>query len=70
MTHDVIRLNLSSISLTSTYTGAIYQGPLTNGSRRQMRGRGVSQMTILFHKAYLVKVTTKGERGGQKYPKF
>ena len=32
-------------------------------------GRGVSQMTILLHKPYLVKVTTKGE-GGQKYPKI
>ena len=31
-------------------------------------GGGVSQMTILLHKPYLVKVTTKGERG-LKYPK-
>ena len=37
--------------------------------RGQLRGRGVSQMTILFHKSYLVNVTTKGE-GDQKYPKF
>ena len=29
--------------------------------RGQMRGEGVSQMTILLHKPYLVKVTTKGE---------
>ena len=30
-------------------------------------GRGVSQETVLWHKSYLVKVTTKG---GQKYPNF
>ena len=29
--------------------------------------RGVSQMTILLHKPYYVKVTTKGEGGGVKY---
>ena len=31
---------------------------------------GVSQMTISLDKTYLVKVTTKGKRGGQKFPKF
>ena len=31
-------------------------------------GRGVNQMSILLHKPYLVKGSTKGERG-QKYPK-
>ena len=31
-------------------------------------GRGTSQMTILYRKPYLVKVTTKGG-GGQKYTK-
>ena len=30
--------------------------------------RGVSQMTILLHKSYLIKVTTKGG-GGSKIPK-
>ena len=38
--------------------------------RGQLRWRGVSQMTILLHKPYLVKATTKGGGGGQKYPKF
>ena len=33
--------------------------------RGQLRGRVVSQMIILLHKPYLVKVTTKG-RGGVK----
>ena len=38
--------------------------------RGQLRGEGgVSQMTILLHKPYLVKVTIKGG-GGQKYPKM
>ena len=32
--------------------------------RGQLRWRGVSQMTILLHKPYLVKVTMKGEEGG------
>ena len=34
--------------------------------RGQLRGEGVSQMTILLHKPYLVKVTKKG---GPKIPK-
>ena len=38
--------------------------------RGQLRGEGVSEMTILLHKPYLVKVTTKGGVGGQKSPKF
>ena len=41
--------------------------------RGQLRGRGVSQMTILLHtKPYLVKVTTKvvDSVGGLKYPNF
>ena len=33
--------------------------------RGQLRGRGCSQMTILSHKPYLVKVTTKGGRGSK-----
>ena len=36
---------------------------------RQLRGRGVAQMSTLLNKSYLVKVSTKGE-GGQKCPKF
>ena len=32
------------------------------------RGEGVSQMSMLLHKPYLVKWSTKGE-GGQKSPK-
>ena len=34
--------------------------------RGQLRGRGVSQMTILLHKPYLVKVTMKGVKNIQK----
>ena len=41
---------------------------VTHKPRGQLRGRGVSRTTILLHKPYLVKVTTKGG-GGQKYPK-
>ena len=37
--------------------------------RGQLRGMGVSQMTILLHKPYLVKVTTKGG-GGSKIPEI
>ena len=35
----------------------------------QLRGRGFSLMTILLHKPYLVKVTTKGGGGGSKISK-
>ena len=35
----------------------------------KLRGRGVAQMSTLLNKSYLVKVSTKGERG-QKCPKF
>ena len=31
--------------------------------------KGVSQMSILLHKTYLVKWSTKGEEGGQNFPK-
>ena len=34
----------------------------THKPREQLRARGVSQMTILFQKPYIIKVTTKGER--------
>ena len=34
----------------------------------RIEGDGVSQMAILLHKPYLVKVTTKGA-GGSKIPK-
>ena len=35
------------------------------------RGRGVCQMTILYYKPYLLKLTTNmGGRGGQKYLKI
>ena len=34
-----------------------------------VEGEGVSQMTILLHKPYFVKVITKWG-GGQKYPKI
>ena len=32
-------------------------------------GGGVSQMSMLLHKSYLVKWSTKGGGGGQKSPK-
>ena len=35
--------------------------------RRQVRGRGVAQMSTLLNKSYLVKVSTK-EEGGSKMP--
>ena len=38
--------------------------------RGQLRGREVSQMTILLHKSYLVKVTTKGRGSGRNSQKF
>ena len=34
---------------------------VTHKPRGQLKGEGVSQMTILLHKPYLVKVITKGE---------
>ena len=37
--------------------------------RGQLRGRGVSQMSILLQMPYLVKVTTKGDEGVSKIPK-
>ena len=37
--------------------------------RRQVRGRGVAEMSTLLNKSYLVKVSTKGG-GGSKCPKF
>ena len=37
--------------------------------RRQVRGRGVAQMSTLLNKSYLVKVSTKG-RGGSKMPQI
>ena len=51
--------------------------PFMNGSqeetvykpRRQVRGRGVAQISTLLNKSYFVKVSTKGG-GGQKCPKF
>ena len=39
-------------------------------ARGQLRGEGISQMTILLHKLYLVKVTTKGERGVKNIQNF
>ena len=49
------------------YHNHIFVGDI-HKPREQFKRRGVSQITILLDKSYLVKVTTKGE-GSQKCPK-
>lgn len=49
------RLNVSE--LQPTEHGVIHK------PRGQLRGDGISQMTILLHTPYLIKVTTKGGEG-------
>ena len=49
---------------------AILEGVI-HKPRGQLRGRGFGQISILLHKPYFVKVTTKEEGGGGvKIPKI
>ena len=43
--------------------------PMSRQTTWSVEGEGVSQITILLHKPYLVKVNTKGG-GGSKIPKI
>ena len=53
-------MNLRLVSFHES--SAIYREGVIHKLRGQLRGTaGVSQMAILLHKPYLVKVTTKGE---------
>ena len=57
MSHESVAVR---ISITIPF-GTAYK------PRRQVRGRGVAQMSTLLDKSYLVKVSTKGE-GVKKAP--
>ena len=49
--------------------GLYRKGACTNHVDKR-GGRGVPQMTTTLNNCYLVKVSAKGEKGGQKYQKI
>ena len=63
-TISIIHIFVSLITSVNDPWGDIYK------PRGQLRVRGVSQLTILLHRPYLIKVTTKEVGGSQNNQKF